>query len=42
MAGSIVSMDAVTERYKKQHYEEEERKAKKLAAKLQAEAGEKA
>ncbi|PKS10508.1 hypothetical protein jhhlp_002260 [Lomentospora prolificans] len=42
VAGSIVSMDAVTERYKKQHYEEEERKAKKLAAKLQAEAGEKA
>lgn len=29
-------MDAVTERYRKQHLEDEERKAKKLAAKAQA------
>lgn len=42
VAGSLINIDAVTERYRKQHYEEEERKAKKLAAKQQAEAAEKA
>lgn len=36
VAGSLVNMDAVTERYRKQHLEEEERKAKKLAAQSQA------
>lgn len=29
-------MDAVTERYRRQHLEEEERKAKKFAAQAQA------
>ncbi|SPO00896.1 related to NADH-ubiquinone oxidoreductase 17.8 kDa subunit, mitochondrial [Cephalotrichum gorgonifer] len=37
VAGSVINIDAVTERYKKQHLEEEERKTRKLAAKLQAE-----
>ncbi|MBE3046094.1 hypothetical protein IMZ48_26855 [Candidatus Bathyarchaeota archaeon] len=40
VAGSLVNMDAVTERYRKQHLEEEERKLKKLAAKAQAQAQE--
>lgn len=34
--GSVINMDAVTERYRRQHLEEEERKARKAAAQLEA------
>lgn len=34
--GDIINMDAVTERYRKQHLEEEEKKARKAAAQLEA------
>lgn len=34
--GSVINMDAVTERYRKQHQDEEDRKARKAAAQLEA------